>query len=360
MKKIVILLAITLLWPQISLAQTQNKPAAEKVFQAEVIKVLEEKTVEGVTSQNLLLKGLEGDFKDKEINYQGVSDLEVVDSHKFKVGDQVFVSRSVDDQGQETFYITDPVRTPALLILFIVFVLSSLVVGGKKGLRSLIGLAVSFVIIIYFIVPQLLSGGNPVLIGGGGALAILAVIIYLSEGINKKSHLAVFSVLLSLSLTMFLTWLFTVMCQLTGLAEEEASFLIGAGQNHLDFRGLLLAGVLIGAAGVLDDVIIGQIESVTQIKEANPRLKFEEVFKAAYKIGNTHLGAIVNTLFLTYAGAALPLLLLFYLNPSGTASWGLFVNNEMIATEIVRTLVGGIGIAASLPITTYLAAKYIK
>jgi uncharacterized membrane protein len=123
---------------------------------------------------------------------------------------------------------------------------------------------------------------------------------------------------------------------------------------------LLLAGFLIGAVGVLDDVVVGQIEAVRQIKEANPFMSFWKLFRSAYKVGNTHLSAIVNTLFLVYAGASLPLLILFSLGENSSITFSGALNNELIATEIVRTLVGSIGVALSIPISTLLAAKWLK
>jgi hypothetical protein len=158
---------------------------------------------------------------------------------------------------------------------------------------------------------DLCVGRDPFLITLVGGLLIMTIIIYLTEGWKRKSHLAILTVLLSLLLTLILSIIFTKLTRLTGLAQEEAVFLIGVGQAEINFRGLLLAGMIIGAIGVLDDIVVGQIESVARIKEANPKLPPKKVFSLAYKIGNTHLGAIINTLFLTYAGAALPLLLLF-------------------------------------------------
>ena len=144
------------------------------------------------------------------------------------------------------------------------------------------------------------------------------------------------------------------------MAQDEAVFLIGLTKNAINFQGLLLTGMLIGAVGVLDDVIVSQIESVKQIKEANPKLPNRKVFASAFKIGNTHLSTVVNTLFLTYAGASLPLLLLFAINQGTFTTFSQVINNEMIATEIVRTLVGSIGVALSMPIATYFGAYWMK
>jgi uncharacterized membrane protein len=162
--------------------------------------------------------------------------------------------------------------------------------------------------------------------------------IYITEGIKRESHLAILSVLFSLLFILILSLIFTNLSKLTGLAQEEAIFLIGNGNLALNFKGLLLAGFIIGAIGVLDDIIVGQIETVVRLQEANPNLPAKKIFSLAYKVGNTHLGAIINTLFLTYAGAALPLLLLFVLNQSGGLTMSRVLNTEIISTEIIRTL----------------------
>lgn len=363
-KKLFPIFLLLLLVPVFVFAQNENS-TGDQTFKAKVIKILEEKTLEReggskAVQQNLLLKGLEKEWKDKEIKFEGISEIDVASANTYKVGDTVLVNEAKNIDGGTDYYVVDFVRTGHLFLLAFIFSLVIIVIGRKKGFKSLVSLVVSFFIIIKFIVPKIIAGGSPLIIGIFGALIILAIIIYLTEGWNRKSHIAVVSVFFSLVATFILSWIFTYLTRLTGLAQEEATFLIGANSGAIDFKGLLLTGILIGTVGVLDDVIVGQVESVRQIKIANPNLTNMQVYKSAYEVGNTHLGAIVNTLFLTYAGASLPLLLLFYLNPTGTVSFSQVINNEMIATEIVRTFVGGIGVALSMPISTYLASHWLN
>jgi uncharacterized membrane protein len=367
-KKIVLIILFLFISSPL-LARAQDEAGAqtisEKVFKARIIKIVEEKTItrddgSQALQQNLLLRGLEKEWKDKEIEHLGISDLDVASANTYKVGDKVMVSEVENLDGSTDYYIVDFVRSGYLFWLALIFSIVIIIIGKKKGIKSLISLAVSFYIIIKFIIPKIMSGSSPLLVGVLGALIILAIIIYLTEGWNRKSHIAVVSVFFSLLATFILSWIFTHLTRLTGLAQEEATFLLGANNGMMDFKGLLLAGILIGAVGVLDDVIVGQVESVRQIRKANPDLNNGQIFKSAYEVGNTHLGAIVNTLFLTYAGASLPLLLLFYMNPAGVVSFTQVINNEMVATEIVRTLVGSIGVALSMPISTLLATIWMK
>lgn len=334
-------------------------------YKAKVIEIINEvdKNREDGTAykqQDLKLLLLNGEEKGRIVDYYGISEIEVANSGVYKEGDRVFVDRYVDEFGQETFYVVDFVRSSYLYLLFAIFILVVLFVGRAKGFKALLGLLISFFLIVKLILPQILNGKDPFLVSLIGGLLILATIIYLSEGFKRKSHLAVLSVLFSLSITLILSLIFTKLTRLSGLAQEEAVFLIGTGGMEINFQGLLLAGFIIGAIGVLDDIIIGQIEAVEQIKNANSNLSSEEVFKLAYRVGNTHLGAIVNTLFLTYAGAALPLLLLFILNQDSGLTWDRALNTEIISVEIVRTLVGSIGVILSMPLATYLASIKIK
>lgn len=340
-------------------------PQNDRIFKAKVLKILEEKNIvreDGSTAlqQNLLLLGLENEWENKEIEHLGISEIDMASASIYKVGDKVMVSEVTTVDGAIDYFVIDFVRSGYLYWLAFIFAVIIIVIGKMKGVKSLLSLVLSFFIIIKFIIPKIISGSNPLFIGVVGALIILAIIIYITDGWNKKSHISVVSVFFSLLATFILSLVFTHLTRLTGLGEEESIFLLGVNNGTIDFRGLLLTGIMIGTVGVLDDVIVGQVELVKQIRIANPDLTDKQVYKSAFKVGNTHLGAIVNTLFLTYAGASLPLLLLFYVNPIGSTSFAQVINNEMMATEIVRTLVGSIGVALSIPISTFLATIWLK
>ncbi|MFZ4632437.1 MAG: YibE/F family protein [Patescibacteria group bacterium] len=367
MKKIytlsILLLLVIILYP-FSLNAGQNV-AESDIFEARVVEILQAKETNRENGsrfkqQNLKLIGMEGNWLNKEVVYNGISEIDVANMISYKVGDKVLVDKQINELGEEVFYITDFVRSNYLYALFAIFVVIVLIVGRAKGLKALMSLFLSFVVIIKFILPQILNGADPFLISLAGGLIILGIIIYLTEGFNLKSHIALLSVLISLSITLLLSIIFTTLTKLSGLAQEESAFLIGMGGVDINFKGLLLAGFIIGAIGVLDDIIVGQIEAVEQIKRANPSLPTKKVFMMAYKVGNTHIGAIVNTLFLTYAGAALPLLLLFILNQGSGITFSRLINTEMVSTEIVRTLVGSIGVVLSMPVATWLASIQLK
>lgn len=363
MKKIIafifIVSAVSFFVPFVS-AQEAESPGAQN-FRAKVLEVANEteKAREDGSlfiQQDLKLLALDGPWAGREIDYYGISDIEVVDAKQYQAGDRVFVDGFLDESGEATFYVIDYVRSRAIYWLAAIFAAVVIAVGRFKGFKALLSLGVSFLVIVKLILPQILAGRDPFLVSLLGGLIILTAIIYLTEGWNRKSHLAIASVFFSLIATLVLAVLFSQFARLSGMSQEEAMFLINQGQAAINFQGLLLAAFIIGAIGVLDDIIIGQIEAVEQIREANPSLSSRRAFVLAYKVGNAHLGAIINTLFLTYAGAALPLLLLAVLNQESGVTFARFINTEAVSTEIVRTLVGSIGVILAMPIATTLAA----
>ena len=360
-----LLIFISLFFLGSKLEAQNNTSAGAKMQKAKVVEVIAEleKPREDnsiFTQQDLKLEILKGENKGTEIYFYGISDLEVFSSSVYKKGDKVFIDSYLDENGEETCYVVDTVRTRALIILALIFIAILIIIGRFKGLRALFSLILSFVVIIKFILPQILVGQDPFIISLIGGLAIMIIIIYLTEGWHRKSHLAILSVFISLISILALSLIFVGLADLSGLAQEEAAFLVAVGDLQINFRGLLLAGFIIGAIGVLDDIIVGQIEATESLREANPNLSKKKIFHLAYRVGNTHLGAIVNTLFLTYTGAALPLLLLFILNQSSGLSLERFLSTEAVATEVVRTLVGSIGVMLSMPIATFFGAFYGK
>ncbi len=276
----------------------------------------------------------------------------LVNAIEYEVGDRVVVVSTRNVSGDLQYFVADHVRRPALIWLFGLFLATVLLVNRKKGLLSLLSLGFSFLVIFRFILPLILTGFNPILTAVLGSLLLLPSTFYLSHGFNKKTTVALLGTLTALILTIFLAMLFTNFAHLTGIASEEAGFLklyLGEG---LDTRGLLLAGIMIGALGVLDDVCITQASIVNELKASQPKIPSFELFKRSMAVGGDHISSVVNTLVLVYAGAALPLMLLFF---DGGQSAGQVLNYEYMAEEVVRSLVGSIGLIAAVPLTSLLA-----
>jgi uncharacterized membrane protein len=250
------------------------------------------------------------------------------------------------------YSLVDFERRGPMLWLALIFIAAVILLGRLRGALSLVGLGVSLALVLVFVVPSILDGNSPLAVAVTGALAIALVTIPLAHGLGAKSMAALLGTAASLLLTALLAVLFTNLTHLTGLSSEEAIFL-QLGQADLSLEGLLLAGIVIGALGVLDDVTISQASTVLALRRANPALGFGELFRRALQVGRDHVSATVNTLVLAYVGASLPALLLFSAADLGVAE---VVNFEIVAKEIVATLVGSIGLVAAVPITTALAA----
>lgn len=272
---------------------------------------------------------------------------------RFGVGDEIVLAWSGGDPADPASYVVvDFQRGGSLLWLGALFVAAVLLLGRWKGLASLVGLGLTFVVLVSFVLPAILAGSNPLAVAVVGSAVIMFVVLYLTHGFSARTSTAALGTLASLVLIGVLGVAFSAVSRLTGI-DDETSELINVFGAGIDVRGLLLAGMIIGALGVLDDVTVTQASAVWELRAANPDLGMVGLFTAALRIGRDHVSAAVNTLALAYAGAALPLLLLFSVSGRGI---GDVLTTQTIATEIVRTLVGSIGLVASVPITTALAA----
>lgn len=361
-----VLLSVCLLFPSIAFAQEPSPDQkTDIIFKAKVLEIVaeEEKQIDdggSVLQQNIKLQGLSDDFKGKEVLFEGIGNLDIIGKNIYKKGDEVLVVASFSDTGEQQFYITDYVRNKSLGFLFLIFSLALLLVGRWKGLRALISLTLSFAIIVYYIVPQIIGGADAVIVTLIGSIAILFSVIYLTEGFNKNSNVASLSIFISLVFTIFLSWFFVELARLSGVSSEEIAFLADLKDVTINFKGLLLSGIIIGTLGVLDDVVVSQVAAVDQLYKANELLSKKEVFRSAYKVGISHISSMANTLFLAYAGVSFPLLILFFSGQSAFSGFFDVINNEAIATEIVRTLAGSIGLIFAVPISTWLAVVFFK
>ena len=272
---------------------------------------------------------------------------------RFTVDDKVVLAYAGGDplDGQ-SYQLVDFQRGTPLILLAGLFALAVLILGRWQGFKALLALGMSFGVLVLFVLPAIIAGENPLLVAVIGAGVIMFVVLYLTHGLSARTSTAVLGTLISLALIGGLGALFSVVAKLTGLDEDTAT-LVGALGHGIDTRGLLLAGVVIGALGVLDDVTVTQTSAVWELRAANPALGFRELYAAGQRIGRDHVSSAVNTLVMAYAGAALPVLL--YSSISGVGLGGI-LSSQSIAQELVRAMVGSIGLVAAVPITTALAA----
>lgn len=272
---------------------------------------------------------------------------------RFAVNDKVVLAYGGGNPTDGASYqLVDFQREIPLALLAGLFALVVLVLGRWQGLKALIALGISFAVLVLFVLPAIIAGESPLLVGIVGAGVIMFVVLYLTHGLSARTSTAVLGTMVSLTLIGVLGALWAAFAKLTGI-DEDTSTLVGVLNQPIDTRGLLLAGVVIGALGVLDDVTVTQTSAVWELRAANPSLTRRQLYAAALRIGRDHVASAVNTLVMAYAGAALPLLLYSSISGVGIVN---IVSSQSIAQEIVRTLVGSIGIVAAVPLTTALAA----
>ncbi|GCB47756.1 YibE/F family protein [Streptomyces sp. NL15-2K] len=277
-------------------------------------------------------------------------------SRQLHEGQKVVVAYEPSAPKDLQYSVTDVNRRLPMALLAGIFALAVVVVGRLRGVMALIALAISFMILNFFILPAILQGSNPLVVAVVGASAIMLIALYLCHGLSARTSVAVLGTLISLVLIGVLGSLFIGWAALTGNTDDNTGLIHGL-YPSIDMSGLLLAGVIIGSLGVLDDVTVTQTSAVWELHEANPTMGWRGLYRAGIRIGRDHIASVVNTLVLAYAGAALPLLLLFSIAQS---SVGTVANSELVAEEIVRTLVGSIGLVASVPVTTALAALVVS
>jgi len=274
------------------------------------------------------------------------------DEYDLAAGDKVMVSISKTPDNVINAYFVDFVRAAPMLWLTGIFAIAIILISAWKGIRALLSMAFSLYVIIGYIIPHILVGEDPLYVSIVGSAILLGVSLYLTYGWTLKTHASVISMVLVLLLTGALSALFVVFTKLNGTGDENVMFLMQMMETPINLRGLLLGGMIIGALGVLDDLVTTQSAAVFELHHANPNFEFRELYNSAMRIGQDHVAATVNTLVLAYAGASLPMMLMFSL---GGGDYGYIVNFAFIAEEIVRTLVGSLGLIAAVPLTTVIA-----
>lgn len=359
---LLLLLAVFVIWGvpyflETSLPEAMNSPLGAGTAKAEVTAILEEGEITlGDTTQTyqlLRVRLLEGEYAGVPFDIDYGKRQIIPPGIRFDVGDVILVSLSQGPNGVVNAYFADYVRTPALGWLALAFALAIVVTGRWKGFRSLLAMGFSLTIIIGYIIPHILTGEDPVRVSIIGSVILLTVTLYLTYGWTLKTHASTLSMILVLVLTGTLAWFAIQLTRLNGTGDEEALFLMQMSQVTINLRGLMLGGMIIGALGVLDDLVTTQSSAVFELHAADETLGFRELVSRAMRIGQDHVAATVNTLVLAYAGASLPSLLMFSLNRGDYLT---LINFEFIAVEVVRTLVGSLGLIAAVPLTTVIAA----
>ncbi len=308
-----------------------------------------------VTSQNLTMEILDKDKKGEIIVVDNGGGADLQESQIYKKGDiLIIVKTKVGEDDQ--YYVQDRYRLPGLLGMIAVFLVLTIIFARKQGIGSIIGLIASIGILIGYLVPALLGGQNPVLVTFIASIAIITLTLFISHGFRVRTFISFVAMNITLGLAYGISVLFVYMAHMFGVGNEDTFYLASISTVDLDLRGILLAGVMIGMLGVLDDVTVAQAATIDEIKRANPKTRFKQLYAAGMSVGRDHIASLVNTLALAYVGSSLPLFLLLYINSANIPIW-VTLNSEFIAQELIRTMAGSIAIVLAVPITSLIAAK---
>ncbi len=344
------LAAMVWLWPTEGVAAPEQQGGAEELT-GQVTGVQPEECVEelpddvnGCGTATVRVTGGAEDGDDLEVPLpNGTGAPEVAE------GDDVVLIRTGPDG--DTYSIVDQQRGTGLVVLAGAFALALIAFARWRGLAALAGLGVTFVLLLLFVVPAILAGEPPLLVAIVGSAAIMLTVLYLTHGFGLSTTVAVLGTLASLTLTGLLSSLAVGALHLTGVTDDLSAS-VGTSQG-INTQGLLLAGIVIGSLGVLDDVTVTQSATVTELARANPAYGVGQLYRAGSRVGRSHIASVVNTIVLAYAGSALPLLILIVANDD---SLGGVLTDQVIAQEIVRSVVATLGLVAAVPLTTALAA----
>ncbi|MDD4319347.1 MAG: YibE/F family protein [Candidatus Peribacteraceae bacterium] len=339
-----------------SLAQDVAPEPGESFVRARVMEIVREERSDAGgmerTLQQVRLRLLDGAEKGEEILLENavIGDREGM---RLGAGETVVARMLVKVDGSVEYVAAERYRLPGMGMLLVFFLILTVIFGRLTGLRSLLGLAVSILILVFYVVPFIARGSNPVLVSLVGSVAIACTSLFLAHGFTRRTSVAFLSTAVTLACSVVLAFVFVRVARLFGMGSEEALFLQGGGFGNVDLRGLLLGGIIIGTLGVLDDITTAQTAAVDEVHKANPALGRAALLRAGFSVGREHIASLINTLALAYAGASLPLLLLFTADV-GQPLW-VTLNSEFLAEEIIRTLVGSSALLLAVPISTWFA-----
>ena len=358
MKKILLLIPAFILilsfFTSYSFAQEVHEDF-QGTYRAEIKEILGEVSREIWNDTSVVYKEIQIEFFDGP--KEGESVIFESDFPEIKEGLNIFVNHHIYISGEEVFTITNIDRRAQIYFFVGLFIFSIILLGGKQGIRSLLSLVLSFLTIFYVLLPGILNGWSPLVASFLVASIILFFAIFFTHGWNRESSVAFFGTMFSVFLTSILAVIAVKSTYLSGFATDGTTSLYFNTGGTLDFTGLLLGAIIIGVLGVLDDIAVTQAAVVSELYNSNSKIKPIEVYKRAMRVGREHVGALVNTLVLAYTGTALPLLLLF---KTREYSFTTAINLEIFTTEIIRTIVGSIGLIITVPIVTLLAVYFLK
>ncbi len=367
-KTIIAILIFLFLIPSLGLSveyeQNEEFNLSEAYAKGRVLEVVEEKMDQEISEgilenyQRLLVEITSGDYKGKKVEIEN----SFINSPGYEIhvkeGDRVLLSVLHDEIGYQKAYVIDFVRDIYIYLLIGLFLILMLAIGRKKGLKGILSLGVTFLVIYKIMIPQIFAGKSPVIVAVFSSILIALLTFSIVSGFTKKSVSAFLGTAAGLIFSALLAIIISNMANLTGLSTEESKMLFFVPEfANFNMRGILLAGIILGALGAVMDVCMSIASSTEEIASAGEKMSFPQLFKAGMNVGNDIMGTMTNTLVLAYTGASLPLLLLLM---AYDLPFLQLINFEMLADEIIRALIGTIALIATIPITAVISAALLK
>lgn len=363
----VLLSSQTVAWASIASDKAQSTDKSVKTIEkhekAQVLKIVDLNQEElgeagGMFKEQLVtVKILSGTHKGKTVeSLNTLSGSQGIDIN-VKKGDKVIVYLTEENGQIAEVYIADLMRANYLNYLIFAFVVLLIIIGGRKGIKALIALAFTVLAIYKVLLPAIVKGYSPLPLTVGILIVVTIFTMIIVAGFTRKSMAAALGTAGGVLIAGLLAYWVGDLAHLFGLATEESRMLLFVDGLKIDMKGLLFSGIIIGALGAIMDVAMSVASAVDEVEKANPSLPRWRLMSAGMNVGRDIMGTMANTLILAYTGGALPLLLLFIVYNTSTVS---IYNSELIATEIVRAIVGSIGLIFSVPLTAFIAGVFAR
>ncbi|MCT4544390.1 MAG: YibE/F family protein [Vallitalea sp.] len=372
MKKYIVLLASIIYFALFSLNIQASEPSpivedeADEIVPGKVISIIKDEFETLETSggdyvqkvQVLKVKLTKGEEKGKLIEVYNTIDGIMANSLELKVGDELYCVIVRDEDGNIVKGYVDKIkREKYLLYLIIAFVLLTIIVGGTKGIKTLITLGIT-IVGVYYMLNAVIKGQNPVVVSIIISIIVTIITMFIIAGFNRKAISAIIGTMAGVIFAGIISLVIGYYANLSGLDSSEAQMLLYSTETlNLDFKGILFASILLGTLGAVMDVCMSISSSITELKDNNPIMTVKQLFKSGMNIGKDVMGTMSNTLILAYAGTSMCMMLLFMVNNMTLVD---VVNMELISTEIVRAMAGTIGLIISIPITAIVASLLAK
>lgn len=307
--------------------------------------------------QKVKLKILTGEYKDEIVEIENMLPKNIAYRIEVEEGDLVVLAME-EIEGERQIYIADFSRNGVLKILVVIFLLLLIIIGKSKGVKSVVTISLTMFLIFKVLIPGILKGYNPLYLSIIIASIITILTIIIVSGFTKKSYAAIIGTIIGVIIAAIVSIIVGNTITITGMMPDEAGMILYLPQNiKFNFNDLLFSGILLGALGAVMDVAMSIASSIQEIHSANNKLTKCELFKSGMSVGHDIMGTMSNTLILAYTGSSIPLLLI--LNSYGR-DFSSIVNMDIVATEVVRSLAGSIGLVITIPVTAIVTILFIK